>query len=365
MGNYCYSCLNKDHSRSKLSEDFEIQKHEKSNSHKSSLELSKKSISQSIEEKQEMELSKELSSIDIYFNNYESVQKDNQVSTPDGRINLKNNFSLNMLNEFSDAEIGDFISHMLDTEDFSKANFTIGENSLFELTLKPGISENESFYRGESNSNGIPHGRGAKVDKNGKYFGYFYEGLPHGMGRLLKPSGDVYQGEFCKGKLHGNAMIMKSNGTIYEGNFEKGVLTGNGRETWTNGIEYEGEFFNNQKHGKGKLKFIDGSIYNGDFHSDRVCGKGKKTWKDNTSYYGDWINGLMHGYGELHFNDGKVFSGEFQNSLICGTGKLVFPDNRTVEGMWEQNPDGNLIFIDKKSSKKIFIMKNSSLVLKV
>ena len=44
--------------------------------------------------------------------------------------------------------------------------------------------------------------------------------MPHGKGKLVWPSGDVYEGDFKNGKRHGKGKRINSDGSYYEGEYE-------------------------------------------------------------------------------------------------------------------------------------------------
>ena len=356
MGNTCNHCSwCKEHYHKKPSEDFDI----KRTDYPSPFETSPKSLNLSDPEaeKSELLISESVSSIDFYPNSLDTSSKDLHPSNGEILHYPKQTLSLNTLNELTDNEINEYLaSNLMDTEDFSRINLTIPGNSSIDILLRPQTHANtETVYRGESDSEGRPHGRGIRIDESGKYIGYFYEGVPHGMGRLVTPSGDIYQGEFHKGKLHGNAIYISRDGGTFEGYFKKGLLTGSGKEVWLNGTEYEGEYLKNMHHGTGKLKFIDGSIYMGEFNSDRADGKGRKVWEDNSYYEGEWKDNCMHGYGEYYWSNGKTFQGSFENNLMKGYGKLTLSSSKVVEGEWNQQEDRKIIFYDHTKNKEIVI----------
>ncbi|OMJ74414.1 hypothetical protein SteCoe_26671 [Stentor coeruleus] len=361
MGNNCVNCTCcKDHLRAKQSEDFEVKKTESPDKYPSPINCSHRTLSLSNEscEKSNIEVQEEISSIDFESSGLEMSPNPERVSGSEKFKTIRQTISLNTINEITDSEINEFLTSniMIDTEDISKINLTIPANASLDYTLRnysPGV--NESIYRGESDAEGRPHGRGIKVDKQGKYIGYFFEGKPHGMGRLISNTGDIYQGEFRKGKLHGSAVYISSDGTRYEGTFKKGKLMGTGKELWPNGTEYEGEYRKNLRHGKGKLKLTDGSIYIGDFISHKAEGKGKIIWGDSSVYDGEWKDDKMHGYGVFQWADGKVFEGRFLNSLANGYGRLTLQDNQVVEGEWKQCENGDMIYYNESLGRQIHI----------
>jgi hypothetical protein len=59
-------------------------------------------------------------------------------------------------------------------------------------------------YEGDTNSAGLPHGRGKKVYEDGRvYEGDWVDGEYQGQGSLLFANGTLYRGGFQQGKRHG------------------------------------------------------------------------------------------------------------------------------------------------------------------
>ena len=50
------------------------------------------------------------------------------------------------------------------------------------------------------------------------YTGFFYDGIPHGEGRLVSNQGVYYEGEISEGKALGKGILVnQSKGYSYEG----------------------------------------------------------------------------------------------------------------------------------------------------
>ena len=97
----------------------------------------------------------------------------------------------------------------------------------------------------------------SRTDSEGKP-----EIVPHGQGRYLNSSGDLFEGQFRDGKRLTGTILFNS-GCKYEGLFnEDEVPHGPGELTLADGRIYKGTFANNRIHGKGEFnKFVLGCPY--------------------------------------------------------------------------------------------------------
>ncbi|KAI4255671.1 MAG: hypothetical protein LQ352_002452 [Teloschistes flavicans] len=81
-------------------------------------------------------------------------------------------------------------------------------------------------------------------------------GLIHGQGTIISPSGDVYTGNFVSNARSGQGTMAYSNGDTYVGSFAANDREGQGTMTYntTNNV-YEGGWKKGRRHGKGTMKF--------------------------------------------------------------------------------------------------------------
>lgn len=82
------------------------------------------------------------------------------------------------------------------------------------------------------------------------YDGEWKDGKPHGKGKAIKPDGLVYEGEWKDGKPHGKGTVVRANGTLYDGEWKDGNAHGNGKAIYTNGDVYDGEWKDGNPQGK-------------------------------------------------------------------------------------------------------------------
>ncbi|KAL8776221.1 MAG: hypothetical protein Q9203_003422 [Teloschistes exilis] len=81
-------------------------------------------------------------------------------------------------------------------------------------------------------------------------------GLIHGPGTIISPSGDVYTGNFVSSSRSGQGTMAYSNGDTYVGSFAANEREGHGTMTYntTNNV-YEGGWKKGRRHGKGTMRF--------------------------------------------------------------------------------------------------------------
>lgn len=59
------------------------------------------------------------------------------------------------------------------------------------------------------------------MDGNLRYKGEIRAQVPHGVGKIVWPSGDVYSGEFRNGKRHGAGKRVNNDGSVFTGQYEE------------------------------------------------------------------------------------------------------------------------------------------------
>lgn len=142
-----------------------------------------------------------------------------------------------------------------------------------------------SYYLGEVNEAGNPHGYGTWYYAQGdRYEGNFANGKRHGVGRYHFSNGNRYEGQFDNGAISGFGTYYYTNGDIYEGNYKNGKRCGAGISTYSNGAKYLGNFENDVKHGKGVYCYSNGDRFVGEWkEGKRVDGSGKTYPKKETN----------------------------------------------------------------------------------
>lgn len=137
--------------------------------------------------------------------------------------------------------------------------------------------ESGVFYRGETNT----------------------DGLPNGWGEILYKDGTVIAGKWVDGVLCGKGVYMSTEMT-YKGDFNNNAFSGKGRQTYhDDGEYYDGQFTDGERNGYGELTLTNG-----------------------TTYIGYWKDGDFDGVGTLTCH-GKVYSGHWQNNCQSKDGFII------------------------------------------
>ena len=90
----------------------------------------------------------------------------------------------------------------------------------------------------------------------------------NGWGVKKRPSGQ-YEGNFRNGLFHGRGAYIWKNGDRLDAEFDGDNPT-DGILQWQTGHKYTGQFKSWKKHGNGEMKEVDGDILSGEFKNDRL-----------------------------------------------------------------------------------------------
>lgn len=164
-----------------------------------------------------------------------------------------------------------------------------------------------TFYTGELDINGIPHGFGSIKDFDLNLI--------------------VYEGTWEHGIKHGRGKYHMGNGYFYEGEFYKEKLQGEGKYYYKDKILFEGKYDNGSPVGNGKIYMKNGSFFEGHVSADyKGNGNGKIFTKDGTLYYDGYVqNSLPHGKGKMKINN-ILYEGDFKDGYMDGTYKSETKD---------------------------------------
>jgi ABC-2 type transport system ATP-binding protein len=132
----------------------------------------------------------------------------------------------------------------------------------------------------------------------GVYKGELLDGVPHGLGRLILPTGAKYEGSWQNGKPHGRGTVYYPGGGIYEGEIKEGRRDGYGHYRGSDGKNLNGLWLNGKF-----IKSLD-ELRRGDL---QATGKQAKRIIQIESLYFTYRNGK--GIFDLNFqvNRGEVF----------------------------------------------------------
>jgi hypothetical protein len=112
-----------------------------------------------------------------------------------------------------------------------------------------------ALFSGHVDEDGRPHGYGKRVvTSKDVYEGHVYTGMWvhggfEGVGKIVTPEGYERVGEFVDGGLEGNGVFKWPNGKKYSGQFKDGQRHGYGTHTWSDGRMLIGRWDNEKKHG--------------------------------------------------------------------------------------------------------------------
>ncbi len=229
------------------------------------------------------------------------------------------------------------------------SKFAQEKNDDGEMILRSLDDGENSFYDGELNNQGIPHGLGVCLTirdesdyvydgmwKNGKwhgrgtisgkddsiiYDGDFVHGNFQGWGTYFFKNGDWYSGEWKENMMHGVGTYTDKNGSFYDGQWKQNKRHGKGKLHHWSGYIYVGDFYKNQRHGRGVLTTSDGLCYDGHFKENYIDGRGICKYADGSEYEGGWKNGLKHGRGSIKFANQSAYEGHFRNDSCEKTGR--------------------------------------------
>ncbi|EJK73265.1 hypothetical protein THAOC_05121, partial [Thalassiosira oceanica] len=251
---------------------------------------------------------------------------------------------------------------------------------------------NSGVYCGEYDRNGLPHGQGTKDYSNGdKFVGIWHHGRRKSgtlhyndgnlgrkfvgdfdlnedrvKGKVVFPSGSVFEGEFAEDRIvfgkfkyvdksggeefyqgsfkgghrNGHGTYIFENGSVYVGNWAENEQNGQGTMTRSNGVVMEGHWKDGEL-SKGTVKYRNGDVYHGDLKDDvRRHGSGVYRYKfSGDTYVGGWSDGKQEGEGTMIYANGARYEGEWRGGSRHGQGKMIFKNANVFEGEWENDKE--------------------------
>lgn len=140
----------------------------------------------------------------------------------------------------------------------------------------------------------------------GRYEGYFKDGLRNGKGKFIYANQSKYEGNWQAGKPHGPGAKISKSGKIKSGIWSEGKFVQ--RLSREHSLEC---LVGNCKEGYGKSKDNLGNIYSGEFSNGKYDGYGEIRYYNGDKYKGYWQENKAHGKGSYYFNNGHVNTGNF------------------------------------------------------
>lgn len=132
------------------------------------------------------------------------------------------------------------------------------------------------------------------------YIGDFKNGMFHGGGIITSEDGSVKSGSWENGHYVGEKYNqpathsggaggnIKMHAEQYEGEYKNGVRHGWGTYVYPSGATYVGEWENDMENGRGTFTLIDGTVYVGEFKAGKFHGSGILTYADGRKQSGEW-----------------------------------------------------------------------------
>lgn len=203
---------------------------------------------------------------------------------------------------------------------------------------KPADEFPNKAYNGE-----LPEPPPAHLARAGKYEGQLDDGVRHGHGKCVFPTGDVYEGAFRNGMRHGAGVYTykrrpgKQRQRVYEGEWRRSKRHGEGKETWEDGTVYEGAFADDAFHGLGTYR-TPFAKYRGNFEAGYKSGQGSVVYyKSKDTYDGEWRRNRFHGVGTYYWGNNTKYEGQWEDGARTGFGVFLEPSGEKHEGHWKSN----------------------------
>jgi hypothetical protein len=168
-----------------------------------------------------------------------------------------------------------------------------------------------------------------------------------GRARVTYPNGCTFEGTFDAEKIkqgygvyvwmgpaggEDESMVEKAR---YEGNYKDGLKDGYGRMVFPSGDLYEGMWVQNRMEGAGTYTYKKtNDIYSGDWLNNKKHGQGRYEFgADYSVFNGTWENGQITS-GSWDYQSGGQFVGNFKLGRPFGEGRFNFPSGLSQTGSY-------------------------------
>jgi hypothetical protein len=174
-----------------------------------------------------------------------------------------------------------------------------------------------------------------------------------GKARVTYPNGCTFEGTFDDEKLkqgpgvyvwmgpsggEDEEMIEKAR---YEGNYKNNMKDGVGKMVFPNKDVYEGQWFENKMQGIGTYTYNstakggEPDIYSGSFIDGKKEGEGRYEFgADQSMFVGTWKEGEMS-TGKWELKGAAVYTGNFDKSRPIGEGTFAFSSGLSQAGSFD------------------------------
>ena len=174
-----------------------------------------------------------------------------------------------------------------------------------------------------------------------------------GKAQVAYPNGCTFEGTFDSEKVkqgHGVYVWMGPGAeeeevvekARYEGNYKNGMRDGVGMMVFPNKDVYEGEWAENKMHGEGTYTYNSKNkageqpdIYSGAFVDGKKSGAGRYEFgADQSMFVGTWVDGNMT-TGKWELKGAGVYTGDFKLSRPVGEGTFDFTSGLSQSGSYD------------------------------
>lgn len=118
----------------------------------------------------------------------------------------------------------------------------------------------------------------------------------NGKGTMNYPDKRKFKGIWVNNEVRGLGILMFPNGDQYEGQFIRENFNGQGKMTYGDGRSYVGAWVNGYYNGLGTLTFNNGDVYSGQFEHGQLTGSATMTYANGRKVSGTWKDAKLVSY---------------------------------------------------------------------
>jgi len=184
---------------------------------------------------------------------------------------------------FTNSDRGPYGTYTYNSDNFlSDSSMTISYMGEYKNNQPNGIGTKigtdfvyqGNFINNERDGYGVHLNKGLDSETKSIFSGYFRDDSANGIGKLIYPDGEYYEGGFREGLYHGNGKLHRpTSGQTWIGFFKDGYMEGKGMLLLDNGMKYEGGFKKGFQHGKGMVTFEDKTSFFVEYNEGEYLGE--------------------------------------------------------------------------------------------